>query len=147
MCKICNNDNLEGLKELDCTNCPLLTIIPNIKGLKRLKCSNCPLLTIISYIKGLRTLWCSNCPLLKTIPNIEGLEYLYCNNCTLITEIPNIGELNKYINYLEINYYSNPQLPYMKYYIENKLYDEDKKEFRIGYINSKEMLVWYKVSY
>ena len=53
MCKICRNESLEGLTILDCSNCPLLTSIPNIKGLKDLVCFDCPLLTSIPNIKGI----------------------------------------------------------------------------------------------
>jgi hypothetical protein len=242
MCKICNNENLEELRELYCYSCPLLTTIPYIENVKYLICSGCPLLTNIPNIKGLKQLWCDNCPLLSTIPQIKGLIYLNCSSCPLLKNIPYIEglnrlncsncpliknisyieglkrlncsncpllknipyiegiqkitccryidhidliylslssyhekicrpvkcckslvnkkmermynniyylwkryKLNKYIKYLEINYYSNPQLPYMKYYIENELYNEDNKEFKIGYINNKEELIWYKM--
>ena len=54
-------------------------------------------------------------------------------------------KLKKYINYLQQYIYSNPRLPYMKYYIENQIDDENKKlvKFKIGYINSKNQLIWY----
>jgi hypothetical protein len=55
-------------------------------------------------------------------------------------------KFKKYVDYLEINLYSNPQLPYMKHYIENELFEEDKKEFKVGYINDSNKLIWYKLS-
>ena len=232
MCKICRNENLEGLEYLECNGCQSLTNIPNIKGLKKLYCygcllittiphiegleglicSDCPLLTNIPNIKGLVTLACYNCPLLTTIPHIKELEFILCNNCPLLITIPyikglerltcfscpllmyiaSIGyiryngdllklpfkdckyltskkmdklynniyylwksyKLKKYALYLEKEYYSNPRLPYMKYYIENELYDGEgegesfdsttQSNLKIGYINSKQELIWYK---
>ena len=76
MCIICKYGSgeiktLDGLKRLDCSDCPLLTTIPNIEGLKTLKCYNCPLLTTIPNIEGLKVLDCFSCPWL---PN-ENLDY------------------------------------------------------------------------
>mgnify|MGYP001565896066 CR=1 FL=1 len=184
--------NIEGLKELYCTDCPLLSNIPNIKGLYILQSENCPLLTYIPNIEGLKKLYSWNCQLLSNIPNIEGLEELICSNCPLLMYIPNIQynlvydpdllkspyvncnyltskkmdklyknicylwksyKLRKYALYLEKEYYSNPRMPYMQYYISNELYNEDEGEssnstndnkLRIGYINSKNELIWYK---
>ncbi|MEK6892355.1 MAG: hypothetical protein AABX25_04165, partial [Nanoarchaeota archaeon] len=60
-------------------------------------------------------------------------------------------KLKQYALYLQIYIYSNPRLPYMQYYIENELYDEEKgkaylnqNKLKIGYINSKDELIWYK---
>ncbi len=66
MCRICDDD-FEGVKILDCSDCPLLTSISNIEGLKILNCSYCPLLTFIPNIEGLKTLYCSDCPFLTSI--------------------------------------------------------------------------------
>jgi hypothetical protein len=88
MCKICRNEPLEGLKELYCSYCPLVTEIPNIKGLKVLDCYGCPLLTEIPNIKGLKELDCSDCPLLTKIPNIKELEYIDCFECPLLKKLP-----------------------------------------------------------
>ena len=53
-------------------------------------------------------------------------------------------QLKKYINYIQTIIYSNPRLPYMKYYIEHNLYDaENNGKIKIGYINSKEELIFY----
>mgnify|MGYP001595894701 CR=1 FL=1 len=212
MCKICRNENLEGLKELDCSRCPSLTTIPNIEGLESLDCGRCPLLINIPNIEGLERLDCSGCLNLTKIPNIEGLKILFCYKCPLLTSIPIIEELEvlmcsncpslmyipniqynlvynpdllkspynnckyltskkmdklyknicylwksyklrKYALYLEKEYYSNPRMPYMQYYISNELYNEGEGEssnstndnkLRIGYINSKNELIWYK---
>ncbi len=54
-------------------------------------------------------------------------------------------KFNKYINHLIIDY-CNHTLPYMKYYIENELFDENKnKETKIGYMNKNDKLIWYKL--
>ena len=36
-------------------------------------------------------------------------------------------------------------MPYMKYYISNELYDKDESKLKIGYINSKKELIWYRL--
>ena len=197
MCLICKNENLEGLKELYCGNCPQLNFIPLIKGLKELTCWGCPLITFIPIIKGLKKLTCYNCPQLISIPNIEELTKLNCYNCPLLTFIPNISKLKniycincpnlmyhpisiittnltlpfktckyktsikmnklynniyklwknyklkKYIFYLIKEYYANPKYPYILYYIENMDLVKNK-ENKIGFINSKNKLIWYK---
>ncbi|MEK6892358.1 MAG: hypothetical protein AABX25_04180, partial [Nanoarchaeota archaeon] len=134
--------NIEGLKELYCYNCPLLTTIPNIEGLKYLDCDGCQSLTTIPNIEGLKELYCYNCPLLIYIPNIKKIIYnenlfkLSYEGCKYLIskKIDNLYnniyylwksyKLKKYAFYLEMYIYSNPRLPYMKYYIENELYDE-----------------------
>ena len=160
--------NIKGLRYLKCTNCPSLTTIPNIKGIKKIYCWNNPLLTTIHYIKRLELLYCSDCPLLQYIPKCDHLSYnLFLNlpfkNCKyliskktdrLYNNIYNLWKsykLKKYALYLEKEYYSNPRLPYMKYYIENELYDEGESsdsttqnKLKIGYMNSKHELIWYK---
>ena len=48
MCIVCECEEkkdfspLKGLKELDCSDCPLITEIPNILGLEKLYCYRCP---------------------------------------------------------------------------------------------------------
>ncbi len=84
---------IPGLKELFCSNCPLLTYISLISGLKTLNCYNCPLLTNIPLIEGLKILNCCNCQLITNIPLIAGLEELFCNCCSLLTNIPLIEGL------------------------------------------------------
>ena len=42
MCIICEGENIEGLKRLDCSRCPQLTSIPHIEGLEELYCYDCP---------------------------------------------------------------------------------------------------------
>jgi hypothetical protein len=92
MCKACTSKpgELKHVKYLCCSDCPLLTGIPNIIGLKTLYCRNCPLLTHIPNIVGLNTLDCRACPLLTSIPHIVGLEIILCSYCPLLTSIPNI---------------------------------------------------------
>src|SRR5947199_266313 len=93
MCIICKNKKLKGLKILDCSNCPLLTSIPQIEGLQTLYCCNCPLLTTIPQIKGLQILDCWNCSFLTTVPQIEALQVLNCSNCPMLTTVPQIEGL------------------------------------------------------
>jgi uncharacterized paraquat-inducible protein A len=93
MCIICGNEDLDGLKTLDCSDCPLLTNIPQINGLQTLSCYNCPLLTSVPRIDGLRKLYCFKCPLLTNIPLINSLQTLICRNCPLLTNIPHINGL------------------------------------------------------
>ena len=115
------------------------------------------------YINGLKRLTCNNCPSLAYIPNIYystyteellklpyiGSKYLVNNNSLrLYNNIYSLWKhykLKKYILYLEKEYYSNPQMPYMKYYISNELYDKDESKLKIGYINSKKELIWYRL--
>ncbi|MEK6892356.1 MAG: hypothetical protein AABX25_04170 [Nanoarchaeota archaeon] len=161
--------NIEGLQKLDCHDCPLLTTVPHIKGLYSLYCNDCPLLTTIPNIEGLEKIKCFNNPLLMYIPIKKDLTYndnllkLPFKDCKYLTSkkmdrlYNNIYylwksyKLKKYINYLQIHIYSNPRLSYMQYYIENELYDEEEGEastnqskLKIGYINNKNELIWYK---
>ena len=187
-CKNCpslsNISYIKGLKSICCINSIKLTNIPHIKSLSTLLCDNCPLLICIPYFEDLQVLSCNNCPKLMYIPIIECSDYdnilltkpfRKCNY--LISErmqrmYDNIYNLwirykfYKYVNHLQIKYYSNPKLPYMKYYIENKLYDEDilnnknnqenlnkdnkddlinQNRLKIGYINKKNNLIWYNL--
>jgi hypothetical protein len=88
MCIICKQKNLDGLKILDCSNCHLLTNIPQINGLQKLFCYNCPLLRNVPHINTLDTLFCSDCPLLDNIPLINGLKTLDCSKCPKLTNVP-----------------------------------------------------------
>jgi hypothetical protein len=124
MCKICDNEHLEGLETLDCENCELLTNIPIIEGLTELYCSDCPLLTTISIIKGLEELDCSNCPLLTKIPNIEGLKVLTqpYEDCKYKTSkkmyklynnifyLWNQYRIKKYVNFVILNLYQKEKI-------------------------------------
>ena len=84
MCIICRNEYDINTTSLNCSNCPLLTNIPNeLIQLTLLYCDNCPLLTHIpkefNKLTGLR---CSNCPLLTHIPNeFNKLAILICSDC------------------------------------------------------------------
>ena len=160
----CNNcpllttiPNIKGLKEMYCIECPLLTNIPNIEGLNILYCINCPLLITIPNIEGLNVLVCNNCPLLMYAPLLADNENLKkpFENCIYKTSkkmdklynniyyLWKYYKLNQYVNYLLQHVYSNPRLPYMKYYIEHNLYDTNNGRLKIGYINSKEELIFY----
>ena len=159
--------NIKGLYTLDCYDCELLTSIPNIEGLEYLGCYNCPLLITIFNIEGLKCLTCHTCPLLMYIPKCKYNKYdrkllkLSYKGCKYLTSkkmdklYNNIYYLwksykfKKYALYLQIHIYSNPRLPYMKYYIENELYNEgeashEENKLKIGYMNSKHELIWYK---
>ena len=149
MCKICRNENLEGLELLNCPECPLLTTIPHIKGLEYLNCKFCPLLMYIpkinisQYDRKLLKLPFEGCKYLTS----KKMDKLYNN----IYYLWKSYKLKKYALYLEIHIYSNPRLPYMQYFIENELYDEGEVEasinqskLKIGYINNKDELIWYK---
>lgn len=160
-----NIPDIKGLEELECYSCPLLTEIPNIKELQIINCNDCPLLTNIPDNKRLIILECSSCPLLNIIPNVgescyydenllklpfEGCKYLISDKVEkLYNNIYYLWkkyQLNKYILYLEIEY-SNPSLPYMQYYITNGLYEiDDMEKLKVGYMNSKKKLIWYKFS-
>jgi hypothetical protein len=93
MCIICDGEDLTGLQELYCSDCPQITNIPYIDGLQFLYCYNCPLLYNISEINGLHILDCDQCPLLADIPHINSLQILDCSNCPLLTNIPLINDL------------------------------------------------------
>ena len=80
-----------SLKALDCSNCPLLTTLPELpQSLAHLVCYNCPLLTTLPELQqSLEGLLCSNCPLLTTIPELpQSLTWLDCDNCPNLIFIP-----------------------------------------------------------
>ena len=138
MCKICRNERLEGLKDLWCRGCPLLTTIPNIEGLEVLWSFSCPSLMYMpsKFRNDDMILPFKECKYKIS----KKMERMYNN----IFYLWKRHQLNKYINYLEI-LYSNPRLPYMQYYIENNLYDENVCDFKVGILNSKNELIWYKL--
>ncbi len=80
-----NIPSIQGLQDLDCSNCPLLTYIPSIQGLQELICSNCKWLNInnIKYeinIKKLKKLqqWMKKIKLSKRLRElIRQLMPLY----------------------------------------------------------------------
>ena len=89
------------MEELLCSNCPLLTGIPDtLINLFNLDYDDCPLSTSIpDTLVNLTYLDCSNCPLLTSIPDtLVNLEELLCSNCPLLTSIPdtlvNLTELD-----------------------------------------------------
>jgi hypothetical protein len=107
MCVICKNERVNSDKELNCSNCSLITCIPpshscddTFINLKRLDCYDCLSLINVSYsLINLNCLNCFNCPLLTSIPNtLVNLIILECSYCPLLTSIPNtlvnLGELN-----------------------------------------------------
>ena len=63
--------NIEGLIEIDCSDCTSLTSIPNIEGLEKLTCYGCTSLTSIPNIKGLES---KGCPWIN--PNQERMNKL-----------------------------------------------------------------------
>ena len=160
-----NIPNIEGLNTLCCNNCPLLITIPIIERLNTLHCIDCPLLITIPIIERLKSLCCNNCPLLMYVPLLKNNDNLLENNDNLLKQpfenckyktskkmdklynnifyLYKLYKLKQYVNYLESTIYSNPRLPYMKYYIEHKLYDTNNGRLKIGYLNSKEELSFY----
>ncbi len=97
MCQICEarQNNRVGefvnLTRLNCSNCPLLTSIPDtLVNLTHLHCYNCPLLSSIpNSLVNLYYLDCDKCPLVASIPDtLADLTFLYCSNCPLLTSIP-----------------------------------------------------------
>lgn len=167
----CNNcisvtkiPSIFGLRYLQCRNCPLLTTIEVSNSLQSIDCTNSIKINSISYTESLDTIISNNCINLMYIPIVEYNDY---NEVPLIKPFPKCKYLIsnkmqklynniyymwkkyrfiKFINYLQINYYSNPRLPYMKHYIKNNLYDENANntsKLRIGYINKKNKLKLY----
>jgi hypothetical protein len=99
MCVICRGESLEGLTELNCGKCIVLTSIPIIEGLKRLDCHSCPNLTNIFCPSSLKCLKCYSCEKLVNIEFPHGgcLEILDCSDCISIVKLPKIDielELN-----------------------------------------------------
>jgi hypothetical protein len=94
MCIICTMSDyttLINLKTLNCSDCPLLTSIPNtLVNLTRLGCVNCPLLTSIpDTLINLKIVDFISCPLLTSIPDtLVNLKIISCFNCPLLTSIP-----------------------------------------------------------
>lgn len=166
-CSILNNiPNFKNLKDLDCSNCLLLYNIPNIINLKTLNCHSCPLLTNIHNNNKLRNIYCDNCPSLMYIPNIINIrcdrdlfkcpfeKSKYLTNKKMnklynnIFKLWKLYKLRSYALYLEREIYSNPRLPYMKYYINNVVYNnslDNISKFRIGFINKENKLIWYTI--
>ena len=54
-------------------------------------------------------------------------------------------KLNKYILYLIKEYYFNPRYPYINHFIENNLYQDNIGNLKIGYINNKSKLIWFRL--
>ena len=115
MCIVCEGKNIEGLEELDCSECLNVTSIPNIVGLKQLWCSGCSNLTTIPVINGLKVLNCSFCPNITTIPVIAGLKVLNCSFCLNIKTIPNINGLEELFCYGCLNVTTIPNISKLKY--------------------------------
>ena len=84
MCIICEGKNIEGLKVLDCSYCPLLTSIPVIAGLE-VYCPDCPWLSQNQNNKVLLGLklqsWIRKnyryFVFQRWIKSQEGMEFLY----------------------------------------------------------------------
>ena len=48
--------------EVDCSDCPNLTSLPNWKNAEDIKCFNCPNLTQLPNWQKVEKVWCFNCP-------------------------------------------------------------------------------------
>jgi hypothetical protein len=167
----CNNcpsvtkiPSILGLRYLQCRNCPSLTSILVNNSLQSIDCTNSNKIISISYTESLETIVSNNCFNLMYIPIVEYNDY---DEFSLIKPFPKCNYLIsfkmqklynniyfmwkkykfiKFINYLQVNYYSNPRLPYMKHYIKNKLYDDNNtSRLTIGYINKKNKLKLYSL--
>jgi len=97
---------IDGIKELDCSDCIYLEEIPSIQTLKSLNCDGCMELLNIPNIKKLECLSCngssiSSIPPFETIKVLicketdvsdlsflNNLEDLNCQNCSLLLKLP-----------------------------------------------------------
>lgn len=162
------------IKQLSCCDCPNLKFINIIHGLKFIYCWKSYNIVGIkgdnSLVKiyyesslGISLKKLNYVPKLKNDYDafnniIRESKFIYKNENYLYNE--NVNKLNinlynlwkkykvnRYINYLQQFIYSNPRMPYMKYYIQNNIDEEDKKNVktRIGYINSNNKLIWFKI--
>jgi hypothetical protein len=145
--------DFQSLESLECNNCPNLMYIPKMQSLESLECVNCPNLMYIPIVNY------NNYDIDLLIKPSDECEYLISQKMkklrTNMFKLWNKYKLYKFICHLQIKYYSNPKLPYMKHYIENQLYDDndyDNKYYnnnnvtstlKIGYINKKNNLIWY----
>lgn len=68
MCIVCGTGDLVGYREIDCSGCQQVEIIPSIPGLVTLDCSNCPRLKEIGIMRDLRVLYARNCGMLLGLP-------------------------------------------------------------------------------
>ena len=124
----------------------------------RLFCSNCTLLTKIPNIEELKTLDCYECPLLVKLPNFRHLTYFneisftkellsarYILTCFRYKfKIPIKSKqlfkinLEKYSEHI-LDDYVNPNSKYMKYYVNDICstpFDNDFEEkLKIGYLS------------
>jgi hypothetical protein len=151
-------------------NCPNIKSLPNFKYLHTLTVDNLPLLTTIPFYK-VKLFGIYNCKNIQYLPTMYIDMYqpiapsrfeIYQKNVNkynrmsksysatelVIKLYNNIAslwkqyKLKKYVLYLNQYMYSNPSLPYMKYYIENGIYYEQTEQTRVGFINSKNKLIW-----
>lgn len=162
------------IKQLSCCDCPNLKFINKIHGLKFIYCwksyniigikgdnslvkiyyesSTGQTLKKLNYVPRLKNDYdIFNNTVRESKFKYKNENYLYNKNINKL----NINlyylwkkyRFNKYINHLQQYIYSNPRLPYMKFYIQNNIDEEDKKKTktRIGYINSNNKLIWFKV--
>lgn len=162
------------IKQLSCCDCPNLKFINKIYGLKFIYCwKSYNIIGIKGDISLQKICYEGNDgkilkklkyePKLKNnydcIYNINrkhkfthsNENYLYDTSVNMLKinlyKLWKKYKFNRYINYLQQYIYSNPRMPYMKYYIQNNIDEEDKQNIktRIGYINSNNVLIWFKV--
>lgn len=121
MCIICNNNYNINTTSIDCSNCPLVTTIPDgLINLKTLNCSNCQLITHIpKYLINLEYIYCLHCPILTFIPNeFVKLIVLNCSNCHLLISIP---KKVSYLNCIRCNWLKES-------YENDKIYERQIKK-------------------
>jgi hypothetical protein len=172
-CNITKLPLLNSLVDLQLRECRNIKSLPKFKYLQTLTIDSLPLLTTIPFYK-LKLFGLYNCENIQYLPSmyteLRGIERfsglvrysgelakykkvskLYSANYNVIKLYNNLAslwkqyKLRKYTNYLQINIYSNPSLPYMKYYIENSIYNEvdnQPEQTHVGIINSKNKLIW-----
>lgn len=74
----------QHIMTIDCTWCPLLTLIEPQPYLRALHAGSSPMLTIISESPNVVYLGCGWCPLLLNIPFDYHLTSFYCDGCPLL---------------------------------------------------------------
>jgi len=162
MCKICDNENLEGLNHLFIENCSNITNIPIIEGLTLLSIN----INNIPVIEGLELLNINNCPNItnitiinkcqniNNIPIIKGLRFLSIRDCPNITNITIMGGANilQVLNCDNIN-----NIPFLEglegleltncnkiYNYNNLLYNEINKYTIEQFNKINKIKQWYK---
>jgi hypothetical protein len=166
-CNIKEILSMDTLLQLELNMCPHIKSLPEFECLQSLIIYGSPLLTTIPFYP-LTVFHVENCKNIQYLPfyylkigkSYNNLKFTRSNkklgyNCKLFVISSNVVKLydnianiiikyklRKYINHINQYIYSNPSLPYMKYYIENSIYEKQTAQTRVGFINSKNKLIW-----